>query len=177
MSSQQIILVLLGCGIILGAIGALYARKALERSQTRRRLHRAQKGEHRAERFLRSHGFEILQAQPSCSPWFFVDDARVDYGIRADFLVRRGGKKAIVEVKTGSHAPDPRSSATRRQLLEYAHCFGADDIYLFDAETGSLKHIVFPHITPTPIPRLATLIMGILAGMALGAFVWDKLGF
>lgn len=73
-----------------------------------------------------------------------IDGQRVPVELRADLLVAHGARRLVAEVKTGQHAPDPRQTATRRQLLEYRLAFDADGILLVDPEAGRIREIGFP---------------------------------
>ncbi len=109
----------------------------------RRRAHRAQAGEDRAREYLLRHGFTILEEQATLHPHMWIDDTRTEFTVRADYVVRKHGRRGVVDAKTGTHAPDPASSDTRRQLLEYARCYDVDDVHLFDAERDRLRKIRF----------------------------------
>ena len=121
----------------------LALRRAWKAWILRRRMRGAASGEELAERWLTAHGYRLLdrQLRRRCTMW--VDDAEIAYDLRADLLVQIGDERVIVEVKTGD-AADPTSTATRRQLREYAAEFGVDRLYLFDATRQVLHEIEFP---------------------------------
>lgn len=73
-----------------------------------------------------------------------VDGIGYEYEVRADFLVKKGDRTGIVEVKTGDTAANPRSIPTRRQLFEYYHVFCVDVLYFFNADKRVLQEITFP---------------------------------
>ena len=77
------------------------------------------------------------------NPETIKDNKKVNYKIRADFIVTKGGKKFVIEVKSGEKAPDPKTPATRRQLLEYAHAYQADGVLLADMTDVVLREIEF----------------------------------
>lgn len=112
----------------------------------KKRFDRGRRGEQQARHFLCEAGFEILAEQAEEIGYMYVDDEEVTYKVRADFLVQRAGKTAIVEVKTGRKAVKPSNRDTRRQLFEYARLYEVDSLYFFDAEKMSLKKIVFPFV-------------------------------
>lgn len=133
------------------------------------------KGELKAWKALEKLGYKVLQEQARMESTMLVNGKKMPYNIIGDFLVEKGGKKSIVEVKTGSRAPDPTNSATRRQLLEYAVSYPIDSIMLFDAQVGELKKIEFPSLesfSGGEVKKSRGSILGVsvvfLTGMAAG---------
>lgn len=57
----------------------------------------------------------------------------------------RKGRRYVAEVKTGERAPDPCHPPTRRQLLEYAMVFEANEVLLVDVPAGEIRTISFGH--------------------------------
>lgn len=111
---------------------------------SRGRNRRALAGEVEAEALLEERGFAILERQAPGSWWIWVDGEPEAVGVRADYLVARGGLSYVAEVKTGQRAPDPLFAATRRQLLEYSLAFDVDGILLVDAEQRTIRTVAFP---------------------------------
>ena len=116
---------------LLGAALALGLRSWWRRRIIRRRAARGRRGERRAVALLRSQGYRIVAEQRTQSYRFWVGQQLQEATVRADLLVQRQGRRYVVEVKTGL-AADPTNIATRRQLLEYAHAYGADGVLLAD---------------------------------------------
>ena len=116
-------------------------QRRLVRSRTQGRL-----GEARAQQWLKRNGYTILEEQAQRSAILVLGDREVPFTVRADFLVRRRGQTEVVEVKTGVAAPI-ETSATRRQLLEYAVPYNIDHVFLFDVDAECLHHAHFPHLT------------------------------
>ena len=110
----------------------------------RRRQRRGAQGEHEAESLLTARGYEIVERQAYRTWELSVDGQSVEAACRADFLVRRGGRLWVADAKTGALVTNPRHPATRRQLLEYAHCFGVDGVLLVNTDRGEVHHIRFP---------------------------------
>jgi hypothetical protein len=106
-----------------------------------------------AARWLERHGFTIVEEQATRTSMLMVDGQSCPFEVRADFVVRKNGRLAVIEVKTGAAAAIT-SSATRRQLLEYAAIYRVDAVYLFDANTDSLYHTHFPHLPLAHAPRM-----------------------
>lgn len=128
-------------GALLGA--ATVARSRRRRS--RRRVRAAHTAEVDAGAALRDLGFEVLASQAAGQAHVVVDGARMDASVRADYLVRRWGREAIVEVKNGETCREPHEADTRRQLLEYALVFPGRALYHLDAVTGTLSRIRFEY--------------------------------
>ncbi|MBN1696361.1 MAG: hypothetical protein JW881_02500 [Spirochaetales bacterium] len=129
--------------LLLGALLFRVVSRFVSAIILRFRFRKGRKGEILARKFLKKQGFIIVSEQYSVSSLMYIDHVPYRYGIRADFLVRRGDKRAIVEVKTGNRATDPLMPETRRQLFEYYHVFDVDDLYFFDARSVTLQHISF----------------------------------
>jgi Holliday junction resolvase-like predicted endonuclease len=149
----------------------LYQRFARWRSRWRmaRMRKTGREGEQRAERWLRSNGFRIETDQARRTCRVKINGEPATFEVRADFLVKNPrGELAVVEVKTGASA-DPRSSATRRQIFEYAAVYGVKDIYLFDGTQERLMHLEFlegPGRSPAGLGGggLRWLLVGALLG-------------
>lgn len=127
-----------------GALGLLQTTRLWWRSTSaarrlRRQSTRARAAEVRAAKLLTSHGYEIIAEQPVAS-WFIGDYEAV---VRADYLVTKGGRKYVAEVKSGEEAPLLSSRSTRRQLLEYVCAFDVEAVLLVDSESGSVDQIQF----------------------------------
>jgi hypothetical protein len=123
---------------------------------------RSRRGEVAAERLLARHGFRILGRQVELA-WDLPTSAgpvRVD--LRVDLLVRRGGRRYVAEVKTGSTAPSLTSARTRRQLLEYATAYNVHGALLVDPEASQITEVFFPRRTS---PWLAWAAIAALAAL------------
>ena len=106
------------------------------------RMRRGRRGESNAIGLLEKHGYRIVQSQVTLPGHLYVDDDRMDFDIRPDYLVERDGVRYLAEVKTGGAAKVGNIS-TRRQLLEYARLASTDTIVLVDATTGTVRKIRF----------------------------------
>lgn len=109
-----------------------------------RRFKRGLIAEKHAARYLRRHGYRILAAQLQEPITVYVNGEAQDSTVRADFLVRKGWKTYIVEVKSGQQGT-VRQAATRRQLLEYKLVYEPDGIILLDMEHHNLQKINFAY--------------------------------
>ncbi len=129
------------------AAGLVWLTLVLRRWWKARILHArmdvAAVGEARAETWLLSQGYRVLERQVSRRCQMHINGRVAEFDVRADLLVQIGDEVAVVEVKTGESA-DPRFPATRRQLREYCAVFEVDEIYLFDANANRLHKVEFP---------------------------------
>lgn len=139
--------------------GLRLARRLLARRSARaRRLGAA--GAARALDVLRRAGFAV-RATEVCREGVLELDGRPErFTVRADALVERRGTVWVAEVKGGEGTATVHDRATRRQLLEYAHVFGAEGVLLVDARRGRVHVVRFPQVAPgTPVagtpPRAA----------------------
>ncbi len=139
---------LLGASLLLcGLLWMLWRRaRGRWRRANRGRQHHAQRAEGDAERFLAQQGYAILERQLTQTWQLHVDGQWHPVSCRADLLLRRRGRLFIADVKTGGKAPDPRSPATRRQLLEYFLVFAVDGVLLVDMEQRRIRAVEFPDL-------------------------------
>jgi HAMP domain-containing protein len=141
---------------------------------------RAIEGEHEARALLERSGYAVLERQVPGSWTIRADGESVTFGLRADYLVARAGRRYIAEVKTGRLAPRLSHGPTRRQLLEYSAAFDVHGVLLVDAEGKAITRV---EIDPVAAGRLAegriapglvlvvaavALSIGVVAGLALG---------
>jgi len=159
--------------VVLLAIGGYFALKIKRWANIRAMKKRFDKGaqaELDAVVLIESNGFKITEDQSKVDCSFKVDGEKVSYTLRADFLATKNGKKYVIEVKSGDSAPDPKYSATRRQLLEYDHVYRPDGLLLADMKEVALHTIEFdidrPSHTWTDKLKAAALFLSF--GMALG---------
>jgi len=152
-------------GLLLQTL-VLTSRRWLRRRRMTVRMQRARRGEERAVAQLEALGYAILGAQVEAVHQVQVDDRAVNVTLRADYLATRGGRRYVVEVKTGGLAPKIETSATRRQMLEYRVAFGVDGVLLVDGETGKVHAITFPSLGALDPPRRT---WGVLAFVVLAA--------
>jgi hypothetical protein len=112
--------------------------------RARRRVARAIQGERDAERFVQEQGYRILAVQPEYAWQLSVDGQPARVVLRPDLVLERGGRRYIADVKTGHSAPDPLTSSTRRQLLEYLIACKVDGVLVVDVEARRIRSLGFP---------------------------------
>jgi Holliday junction resolvase len=108
------------------------------------------KGEKRVEKYLENNGYYDIISQPEVKVNFYINNRKVDFIIRPDFIARKSGQDFLIEVKTGKSADIINNSKTRRQLREYAACFPNHKYILFDADKMEANLVKFP-TTKRPI--------------------------
>jgi hypothetical protein len=146
----------------------LWLRDARPRWALRARAERGAEGEIRAEPLLKKLGYRVESRQTTGGWTVRVDGEPRDISVRADYLVRRGGRRLVADVKTGELAPRIESAATRRQLLEYRLAFDVDGVLLVDMESGEAQEIEFA--LPEQPPPWDLRLIWLAAGVALGLF-------
>ena len=162
-------------GLIIGCIlGAFCIRWIWLRWQqhTRRAIsRRAQIGEAEAEKLLQKQGYVILDAQVRRPVGMTGDGERVESFIKIDYLVAKGARTYLVEVKTGKQA-NVRLPSVRRQLFEYQNVFHTDGILFIDMNKYDIMEVSFDE-SDQGKPSLKYFIGGVLAGMLLMAFIYS----
>jgi hypothetical protein len=151
----------------------LWWRTGAAARRVRVHAERAAVGEVDGARLLERLGYAI-EGRQAVQRWsLLVDGESVPVTVRADYVVLRGGRRFVAEVKTGSVATAAHHVATRRQLLEYRHAFDVDGILLVDPEESRVSEISFPSQDEDsgslwPV-RLAWLIVGLAVGLLAAA--------
>jgi hypothetical protein len=137
--------------------------------RAKRRVARAIQGERAAERFVQEQGYRILAVQPEYTWTLRVDGRPASVTLRPDLVLERDGRRYIGDVKTGNSAPDPLTSSTRRQLLEYLIACKVDGVLVIDVEARRIRSLVFPtRSVPTAAPAVGGGWGGVLLGVGLG---------
>jgi hypothetical protein len=138
----------------VAAVSLLYAivlaaARAFKRFERRLTFAAARRGEKEARALLVAHGYDVLGEQVTTTYTIEVDREPIAITLSADYLVRRGGRRFVAEVKTGEVAPRIETRATRRQLLEYRVAFDAAGVLLVDMGERTVREVVFP-LPPPP---------------------------
>jgi hypothetical protein len=164
--------VAIGAALLLALVEAV--RRWFRRRALVVRFERARTGESRARQMLEANGYSVIAAQFAQSYTLMVNGVAMEVPLRADYLVARDGLRYVAEVKTGALAPQLRTSATRRQLLEYRVAFHVDGVLLVDAEDAKIHVVQFPLARRPLEPRTHALgWVVVVAGLvALLAAQW-----
>ncbi|HEX3771857.1 MAG TPA: hypothetical protein VHV30_13365 [Polyangiaceae bacterium] len=153
------------------------ARETERRAAAEARSARAIEGEAQAAAILAAEGYDVLAAQVNGSWTVHADGEPLTFGLRADYLVARAGRRFIAEVKTGRIAPRLAHGPTRRQLLEYSAAFDVHGVVLVDADARTVTRVELPlerglrrggHGTGTlAIVAMVLFTAGVVVGTAL----------
>jgi len=139
-------ILVLGAALASGAVLWWWASRWWRRRRLRGRRDRGRRGELEAVEVLTDAGYRIVEDQASREVALEVDGAPRRYTLRPDFLVRRGDRRYVAEIKTGKKAPDPMYTPTRRQLLEYEVCFPDHGLVLVDMETRQVHEVAWAEV-------------------------------
>jgi hypothetical protein len=120
---------------------AATAREGDRRAAAQARSVRAIGGERGALSLLERGGYAVLDSQVPGSWTVRANGEKLTFGLRADYLVARAGRRYIAEVKTGRLAPRLSHGPTRRQLLEYSAAFDVHGVILVDADAETITHV------------------------------------
>ncbi|MDD3030892.1 MAG: HK97 gp10 family phage protein [Atribacterota bacterium] len=136
-------------------------QKAIQRSIS------SKKAEKKAEKWLKKNGFKIIEKQQSRPLIIKTGKTSHRYLIRTDFLVKKGGHKYVVEVKSGRKNSKVTNRETRRQLLEYFLAYQTYGIILFDMERNLFSEVKFllPYFHSKWIENAIYFILGALSVM------------
>lgn len=159
--------------VALAQTARIWWRRTTNRRQWQKRRVRARNGEEGAERLLADSGFRVLRRQYR-QPWTIaVDGSKEQVELRADLLVEKGDKQYVVEVKTGALAPNIRTAATRRQLLEYRLAYDVDGVLLADMEKRRIHRVDFSLPGRNRRRTIARfwLVLGVVSGILLSEAV------
>lgn len=136
--------------------------------QVKKRFERGNKLEVQAKKFLKSKGYSIIDYQSTYEHLYKVNGELQCAEIQPDYIVKKNGKKYIVEVKSGSTAINASNRTTRRQLLEYDYVVENDGVFLLDMENRSLKLIEFKSKAERSSNKLLkTVIIIAIIGIAI----------
>lgn len=130
--------------MLLGVVVTVTVIRIADRRRRRRIARHAFSEEKRATLLFKSLGYRVIATQIQ-QRWDVIY-GRQSYEtiLRADYLLEKGGRRYIADVKTGRHAANVRNSATRRQLLEYTCAYQVDGVLLADMEREELVEFRFP---------------------------------
>lgn len=158
--------------VVAGVLVVEVARWRLGRwfrsHRSRQRVAKAHAGEVAAEDLLKSQGYRIAARQPRRTWSLEIDGESRDVELRADLLVKRGGRLFVAEVKTGAEAPRLETATTRRQLLEYRLAYDVHGVILVDMNAEVLHEVVFPLGEPHRGETLGRVLLWFALGAALG---------
>ncbi len=109
----------------------------------KKRIKKGLLGEQQAFKFLEKNNFKVLDAQVKLSHTFWVNNEKITIDISPDYLVKKKGKRYLVEVKTGESVGSMFNASTRRQVLEYALINPYDGILLVNMIDKTIEEVRF----------------------------------
>lgn len=113
------------------------------------RLKKGKNAEKDAQKMLQKAGFKIVDYQPKFKYQLTQNNEKIEVRITPDFVVSKGKKEFVVEVKSGQVASDIKTASTRRQVLEYAMACNRPMLFV-DMENREISEIEFPfHLKST----------------------------
>jgi len=125
------------------SLGVVLARR-LRGRRARRRAQGGLAAQRDAERLLLAEGYRILERQPQRDWCLRAAGQEQRFRLRPDFLVQRGARRYVAEVKSGDLAPRLAHGATRRQLLEYLLAFPVAGVLLVEPAARRVEAVEFP---------------------------------
>lgn len=163
--------------LILSACVLFFFPRTRTRLRRRRRLTRARKGEAEAIQFFEDQGYTIVDMQQKKTLVTWINGNPRYHNLMADFVVKKGGKTYIVEVKTGKQPPRPTSADTRRELLEYFLAYRPYGILVVDLQKKTMHTIAFSITGENEKRRFLYLLFlaGVL-GLFCGWFLYKYVG-
>ena len=103
---------------------------------------RGRKSERKAIKLLIKKGYKVINQKLTNKGYLYENGNKVDYKVRADFMVTKDKVTYVAEIKTGLSASIEKIS-TRRQLLEYSKLFNSSKVILVDISKKEIKVIEF----------------------------------
>jgi len=158
-------------GMAIGWLSLYFLGKMWTRFWLRRRMGEARIAEEEAEKLLEAKGFKIIDSQRQAKVITYVDGKPHMGFVQADFIVEKGGKTYVAEVKTGSYAPDPTEPATRRQLFEYDFVYKPDGILLVDMVEKRI-HLIEFGLPEMATEKFALVVVGLIIISVLAGLIW-----
>lgn len=142
---------------------AKYKLKEIQKKRLqKKRFERGSKLESKAKKYLVSLGYNIVYEQYVCKHKYKVNGIENISKLILDYVVSKGGKQYIVEVKSGKSAIHVKNKDSRRQLLEYDFVLENDGIFLLDMENKNMQLVEFfpkvKHKTNNYVVALITII-------------------
>jgi len=140
--SERIIAIFIIIFLLIIVVKYWYSDFSKKRKQQKRFKRGAQK-EEEARRFLIKKGYKVIDEQFIAVHRYKADGKDKEVKLIVDYVVSKGGKTYLVEVKSGKSAIHIENKNTRRQILEYDYAIENDGIFLLDMENEEMHLIEF----------------------------------
>ncbi len=141
----------------LGVVMALLALIVLAAIRRWWRSWRARRGGRHAHRreaaaraVLQRAGFTVIGEQVRHMWSITCGEKSLPIELRADYLVERGDRRFVADVKTGPRATRITTAATRRQLLEYRVAYDVSGVLLVDMDNERIHEVGFGRLPSSP---------------------------
>jgi len=158
-------------GVAIGWLSLYFIGRLWSRFWLMRRMGEARVAEEEAGKLLESKGFKIIAKQKRQEIITYVDGKPHIGYVQADFIATKHGRTYVVEVKTGSYAPDPTEPATRRQLFEYDFVYKPDGILLVDMVERRI-HLIEFGLPERTTERFVLIVVGLIIVSILAGLLW-----
>lgn len=158
-------LLLLFCSMLIGGLCYYFFSERHHSRKAKKRVRHGLAAEKSAAGFLKHRGYRIIASQLEEKITVYVDGEPLSSTVRADYLVKKGFKTYVVEVKSGEQGTVRRPNV-RRQLLEYKLVYEPDGILLLDMEEKNLQEICFAYKEDKGKNGLS-FILGLFTGVLL----------
>ena len=129
-------------GIIV-AVAIIWIKEWGKKRKIVKKMRRGVVLEKEAVSVLKKSGYKILADQKVERYFIYVDGERRDVEIRPDYIVKKGLKKYVAEVKSGKTASRIATKETRRQIMEYYYMIKCDGVLLVNMESRKIEKIEF----------------------------------
>lgn len=160
---------LLALGLVAGIVLYRFVAKRIKQRKLAQVSKRAKLGEKEAEKLLQSKGYTILSSQERRSVVMYLDGEPCESFVRADYIVKKGGKTYLAEVKTGKQA-NVHLPNVRRQLFEYQNIFDTDGILFIDMNNYAIIEVSFNR-SKAINANGKYFLAGVFTGVCLMAFI------
>jgi len=138
-----------------------------KKRKQRKRFKRGAQKEEEARSFLIINGYKVIDEQFIAVHKYKVDREDKEVKLIVDYVVSKGGKTYLVEVKSGKSAIYIENKNTRRQILEYDYAIENDGIFLLDMENEEMHLIEFsPKENQSAIKNRRGMVIIILTSFA-----------
>lgn len=155
--------------ILLFIVGKYKVRDFRKKILLKKRFERGALMETKAKKFLVGLGYSIVHEQYACYHRYKVNGVESVSKLILDYVVSKGRKQYIVEVKSGKSAIYVKNKDSRRQLLEYDFVLENDGVFLLDMENENMQLVEFFPKSKQKTGNFAILL--IIAIAITGVFV------
>ena len=129
--------------ILLYAIAKYKIADYKKKKAQKKRFERGNLLETEARYFLKKNGYIVISEQEIHHHKYLVNGEKRESKLILDYVVKKKGKKYIVEVKSGKSAISLKDKNSRRQLLEYDFVIENDGVFLLDMENKNMQLVKF----------------------------------